>query len=79
MSSPLVMALANAFLVYVEKKFDFKSYSYRWCVDDIFVLFTSTEHIGDFQNFLNAWHANISFTIESQKQNRMYLLEVQIN
>ena len=31
-----------------------------------------------FPNFLNSRHANMSFTIESEKQNRMYFLDVQI-
>ena len=35
-------------------------------VDDSFVLLTSPEA---FQNFLNGWHFNMSFTIENEKQN----------
>ena len=38
-------------------------------VDDSFVLLTSTENVEAFQNFLNGWHFNISFTIENEKQN----------
>ena len=47
-------------------------------VDYIFVLFTSPEHLEAFQNFLNSRHANMSFTIENEKQNRMSFLHVQI-
>ena len=75
MSSPLGPTLANAFLVHFEKNWlqncpsDFKPYYYRRYVDDIFVLFTSPQYLEAFQNFLNGRHANISFKIESEKQN----------
>ena len=84
MGSPLGPTLASAFLVYFERNWlqncpsDFKSYYYRRYVDDIFVLFTSPEHLEAFENFLNGRHANMSFTIESEKQNRMSFLDVQI-
>ena len=69
-------SMDNAFLVYFEENWlqncssDFKLYYYRRCVDDIFALLTSPEQLGAFQNFLNGRHANMSFTIESEKQNR---------
>ena len=84
MGSPLGPTLANAFLVHFEKNWlqnfpsDFKAYYYQGYVDDIFVLFTSPLHLEAFQNFLNGQHANMSFTIESEKQNRMSFLDVQI-
>ena len=56
---------------------DFKPYHYRRYVD-IFILFTSPQHLEAFQNFLNGRHANMSFTIESKKQNKTYFLDVQI-
>ena len=85
MGSPLGPALANAFLVLFEKNqlqncpSDFKPYYCRRHVDDIFVLFTSPQHVEAFQNFLNGQHANMSFTLESEKQNRMSFLDVQIS
>ena len=79
MGSPLGLTLANAFLVHFEKNWlqncpsDLKPCYYRRYVD-IFVLFTSPKHLGAFQNFLNSRQANMSFTIESEKQNRMSIL-----
>ena len=84
MVSPLDPTLANAFLVYFEKNWlqncpsDFKPHYYRRHVDDIFVSFTSPEHLELFRHFLNGPHANMSFTIENEKQNRMSFLDVQI-
>ena len=73
-----------AFFVHFEKNWlqncpsGFKPCYYRRYVDDILVLFTSPQHLEAFQNFLNGRHANMSFTIESEKQNRMSYLDVQI-
>ena len=83
MGSLLGPTQANAFLVHFEKNWlqnyssDFKSHDYRRYVDDIF-LFTSPKHLKAFRNFLNGRHANMSFAIESQNQNRMPFLDVQI-
>ena len=71
---------ANVFLVHFEKNWlrncpsDFKPHY----VDDIFVLFTSLKHLEAFHNFLNGQHANLSFTIEREKQNRMSFLDIAI-
>ena len=62
--SALGPALANSFLLYFEKYWlqncpsDFKPHYYRRYVD-VFVLFTTPEHLETFQNFLNGPHANI--------------------
>ena len=59
MGSPLGPTLANAFLVYLENNWlqncpsDFEPHYYRRYIDDIFVLFTSPEHLEGFGNFLN--------------------------
>ena len=84
MGSPLGPTLANAFLVHFEKNWlqncpsDFKPHYYRRYVDDIFVLFTSPKHLEAFRNFLNGRHANMSFTTEREKQNRMSFLDIAI-
>ena len=84
MDSSLGPTLTNAFLVYVEKNWlqnypsDFKPHCYQRCADDVFVLFTSSEHLEAFLNFLNDQHANMSFAIENKKQNRMSFLDLQI-
>ena len=84
MGSFLGLTLANPFLVHFEKNrlqnclSYFKPHYYRRCVDDIFVLFTSPKHLEAFRNFLNGRHANVSFTIECEKQNRMSFLDIAI-
>ena len=83
MGSTLGPTLANAFLVHFEKNWlqncpsDFKPH-YCWGYVNIFVLFTSPKHIEAFRNFLNGQHANISFTTEREKQNRMSFLHIAI-
>ena len=81
MGTPLGPALANALLVHFGKNWlqncpsDCKPYYYRrW----LLILFTSPQHLEAFRNFPNGQHANMSFTIESDKQNRMSFLDVQI-
>ena len=84
MGSLLGPTLGNAFPVLFEKyrlqscPSEFKPHYYRRYVDDIFVLFTSPKHVEASWNFLNGRHANISFAIEPEKQNRMSFLDVQI-
>ena len=84
MGSPLGPTLANTFLVHFERNWlqncpsDFKPQYYWRYLDDIFVLFTSPKHLEAFRNFLNSRHANLSFTIEREKQNRMSFLDIAI-
>ena len=84
MGSPLGPTLANAFLVHFKKNWlqncssDFKPHYYRRYIDDIFVLFTSPKHVEAFRNFLNGRHANMSFTTEREKQNRMSFLNIAV-
>ena len=84
MGSPLGPTLADAFLVDFGKSWlqnclsEFKPYYYRWYVDDIFVLFTSPEHLEVFRNFLNGQHVSMSFTIESDQQNKVSFHDVQL-
>ena len=84
LGSPVGPTLAKAFLFHFEKNWlrncpsDFKPPYYRRYVDDIFVLFTSPRHLEAFRNFLNGRHANLSFTIEREKQNTMSFLDIAI-
>ena len=76
MGSPLGTSLANAFLSYHEKNWlnscpqGFKPVFYRRYVDDIFVLFKSNDHLKYFQEFLNSCHINMSFSMETKRQNK---------
>ena len=55
-----------------------RPFYYRRYVDDIFVLFNSPEHFKRFQSYFNSRHANISFTIVNEKDNRMSVLDVNV-
>ena len=63
--SPLGPILTNAFLCFYERKYleecpsEFKPVFYRRYVDDIFVLFKSTDHLEKFCNYFNTCHPNM--------------------
>ena len=84
MGSPLGPSLANAFLSYHEKNWlnncpqGFKPVFYRRYVDDIFILFKSNDHLKYFQEFLNSCHINMSFSMETEKENKLSFLDVEI-
>ena len=84
MGSPLGPSLANAFLPYYEKNWlnncpqGFKSVFYRRYVDDIFLLFKSNDHLKYFQDFLNSCHINMSFSMETEKENKLSFLDVEV-
>ena len=79
MGSPLGPSLANAFLTYYEKNWlnncpqGFKPVFYRRYVDDTFLLFKSNDHLKYFQDFLNSCHINMSFSMETEKENKLYV------
>ena len=74
MGSPLGPTLANVFLCFYEKKWpekcppEFKPVFYRRYVDDIFVLFKSTDHLEKFRNYFNTCHPNMSFSFEEEQR-----------
>ena len=75
--SPLAPSLANAFLAHHEKNWldsyflEYRVSYYRRYVDDIFVLFKSPDHLKRFQSYLNSCHVNMSFTIETEQNNKL--------
>ena len=84
MGSPLGPSLANAFLSYQEKNWlnnclqGFKPVFYRRYVNGIFILFKSNDHLKFFQGFLNSCHLNMSFSMETQKENKLSFLDVEV-
>ena len=84
MGSPLGPTLANAFLYFHEQIWlnecpdEFKPVYYRRYVDDIFVLFHSSDHLEKFKNYLNSEHRNIRFSSEKEHNNSMPVLDVLI-
>ena len=80
MGSPLGPTLANAFLCHYEKEWldncpsHFKPIVYRRYVDDIFVLFSSKEHLQPFVDYMNKQDRCIKFTSETEKNNTFSFL-----
>ena len=64
--------MPNAFLLFYEMKClewylnEFKSVFYRQYVNDIFVLFESTEHLPKFHAYLNTCHCTMSLSFEQE-------------
>ena len=52
---------------------------FRRDVDNIFVHFKSSDHLKRFQSYLNYCHANISFTIETEQNNKISFLDLILN
>ena len=84
MGSPLGFSFANAFLSYYEKNWlnncpqGFKPVFYRHYVDDIFLLFKSNHHVKYFQDFLNSCDINMSFSMETEKENKLSFLDAEV-
>ena len=83
MRSHLGPSLANAFLSYHGKNWlnscpqGFKPVFYRHYLDNIFVLFKSIDHLKYFQEFLNSCHINMSFSMETERQNKFHFLDIE--
>ena len=56
----------------------FKPVLYRRYVDDIFLLFKSNDHLKYFQDFLNSCYINMSFSMETEKENKLSFLDVEV-
>ena len=73
MGSQLVHTLANVFMCYFEKicpeivGFSLNRLKYKIYVNNTFLLFRSTEHVGKCKKYLNKRHKNIAFTTEIEK------------
>ena len=82
--SPLGHLLANAFLVHHEQNwldsFPLKYWPlyYQWYVDDIYVLFKSSNYLKQFRSYLSSCHANTSFFIETEQNNKIWFLDVNV-
>ena len=85
MGSPLGPTLANIFLCFYEKKWlsecpsICKPIYYKRYVDDIFLLFKSSEQVQSFRDFMNTRHPNITFTFEKEESNSFSFLDVKVD
>ena len=84
MGSLLGPSLANAILCHYEKEWldncpsHFKPIVYRRYVDDIFVLFSSKEHLQPFVDYINKQHRCIKFTSETEQNNTFSFLNINV-
>ena len=82
--SPLGPILANIFLSHHEEKWlnecpiEFKPSFYRMYVDNIFVLFKSSESAESFREYMSPKHQNIKFTIEQENVGSISFLDAKI-
>ena len=85
MGSPIGPTLANIFLSHYEKIWlqdcpnEFKPLLYRRYVDDTFLLFKNEAHIPLFLEYLNSKHPNIEFTSDTENENKLPFLDIEIN
>ena len=83
MGSRLGSSFANIFLSHQEENWlnkcpiNFKPSFYRY-VDDIFVLFESSEPADSFCEYMSSKHQNINFTVEKENVGSLSFLDVKI-
>ena len=83
MGTPQDLTLANAAFCFYERKWlekyllEFSLVLYRRYVDDIFVLFKSTNHLAKFCNYFNTW--NLNFHLRKKNNGKMLFLDVEIS
>ena len=84
MGSPLGPILVNIFLLHHDENWlnkcpiKFKPSFYRTYVDDIFVLFESSESADSFRKYMSSKHQNINFTVEKENVGSLSFLDIKI-
>ena len=84
MGSSLGPALANIFMCSFESKqhrdchSDFKPVFYRRYIDDIFVLFSSSDQADNFREYLSSKHPNTKLSIEKEEDGCLAFLDINI-
>ena len=56
---------------------DYKPVLYRRFIDDTFLLFSTELHLTKFLNYINSKHRNITFIVEHEANNSLFLLDIQ--
>ena len=84
MGTPLGPSLPNAFFSYHEQNWlnrcslEYRPLYYQPSVEDKFVLYKSSDHLKQFQSYLNSCHVSMSFTIETEQSNKTSFLDVKV-
>ena len=55
---------------------EYKPSYYRRYVDDKFVLSKSSDHFLQFHSYLNSCHVNVTFTVETEQNNKISFLDL---
>ena len=82
MGSPLGPTLANIFLCHWEEIWikkcpaQFRPLYYNRFMDDTFLLFSAEDHVKKFHKYINSRHKNMTFTYETEANNRLAFLDV---
>lgn len=82
MGSPLGPTFANIFMCNLEELiFDgcpesFRPTFYKRYVDDTFLLFRDPSHASSFLDFINNFHPNIKFTMDTEADNKIAFLDI---
>ena len=85
MGSPLSCSMANLFLCHFESLWldncplQYKPLLYRRYVDDTFLVFRSSHHVPLFLDYLNKQHSNIKFTSETESNDTLAFLDINIS
>ena len=81
MRSPLRLSLANLFLALHEQNWldsyplECRPSYYGRYGDDIFVLSKTSDHVKRFQSYFNSCHVNMTFTVETEQNNKILSLD----
>ena len=84
MGSPIGPTLANIFMCHHEQKWlnncpnPIKPQLYQRYVDDTFLLFNKSQNPKQFLDYLNKQHKNIKFTFETENNNSISFLDINI-
>ena len=77
-------SLANAFLAHHEENWldscslEYRPLYYRRYVDYTLALFKSFDHLKRFQSYFNSYLVNMSFVIETEQNNEISFLDVNV-
>ena len=84
MGLPLGPTFANAFLCHHEEKWlnncpsEYRPLYFRRYVDDCFIIFQHQSHVNKFLDYLNGQHPKIKFTKETEVNDSISFLDVQV-